>query len=139
MHTGGPVAKTSPSNTGSAGWILGRGTKIPHVSRPKNQNINNRNNIVTDSIKTLKRSTYKHAFKNMFHHSPNFSSPLICTELFRIPQMEHFLSLFHNSTMFPMPPKPKIKCLFFQILPPNPFLWLILNEEVIWGRGIIAT
>ena len=48
-------------------------------------------------------------------------------------------NMFHNSTMFPMPPKPKIKCLFFQILPPNPFLWLILNEEVIWGRGIIAT
>ena len=47
MHTGVPVAKTSPSNTGSAGWILGRGTKIPHASRPKNQNINNRNNIVT--------------------------------------------------------------------------------------------
>jgi len=95
-HTGGPVAKTSPSNTGGAGWILGQGTKIPHASWSKNQKINNRNSVVTYSIKTLKWSTYKHAFKNMFHHSPNFSSPLICAELFRIPQMEHFLSLLMN-------------------------------------------
>ena len=62
MHTGGRVAKPSPSNTGGAGWILGQETKIPHVSLPKNQNINNRNNLVTDSIKTLKWSTYKKCF-----------------------------------------------------------------------------
>ena len=31
----GPVVKTSPSNAGGTG----RGTKIPRVSRPKNQNI----------------------------------------------------------------------------------------------------
>ena len=36
---GGPVAKTSPSNAGSAGLIPGRGAKIPHASRPKNQHI----------------------------------------------------------------------------------------------------
>ena len=48
-------------------------------------------------------------------------------------------NMFHNSTMFPMLLKSKIKCLFFQILPPNPFLWLILNEKVTWGRGIFVT
>ena len=36
---GGPVAKTSPSNAGSAGSIPGHGAKIPHASRPKNQHI----------------------------------------------------------------------------------------------------
>ena len=29
----------------------GQGTKIPHASWPENQNINNRSNIVTNSIK----------------------------------------------------------------------------------------
>ena len=36
------MVKTSPSNAGGVGLILGipgRGAKIPHVSRPKNQNI----------------------------------------------------------------------------------------------------
>ena len=36
---GGPVVKTSPSNAGGAGLIPSRGAKIPHASRPKNQNI----------------------------------------------------------------------------------------------------
>ena len=36
---GGPVVKTSPSNAGGAGSILGQGAKIPHASWPKNQNI----------------------------------------------------------------------------------------------------
>ena len=48
---GSPVVKTSPSNTGGADSIPGRGAKIPHASRPRNQN---RSNIVTNSIKTLK-------------------------------------------------------------------------------------
>ena len=41
---------------GCVGSIPGRGAKIPHASRPKNQNIKKkkRSNIVTDSIKTLK-------------------------------------------------------------------------------------
>ena len=34
---GGPVVKTSPSNAGGAGSILGQGAKIPHASPPKNQ------------------------------------------------------------------------------------------------------
>ena len=36
---GCPVVKTSPSNAGGEGWIPGQGAKIPHASRPKNQNI----------------------------------------------------------------------------------------------------
>ena len=36
---GSPVVKTSPSNAGSAGSIPGQGIKIPHASRPKHQNI----------------------------------------------------------------------------------------------------
>ena len=34
--------------------IPGQGDKIPHASWPKNQNINNRSNVVTNSIHTLK-------------------------------------------------------------------------------------
>ena len=36
---GGPVVKTSPSNAGGVGSIPGQGVKIPHASRPKNQNV----------------------------------------------------------------------------------------------------
>ena len=36
---GGPVAKTSPSNAGGVGSILGGGAKISHASCPKDQNI----------------------------------------------------------------------------------------------------
>ena len=38
----GPVVKSSPSNAGGASSIPGRGAKIPHASRPKNQNIKQR-------------------------------------------------------------------------------------------------
>ena len=48
---GGPVVKTSPSNAGDVGLILGPGAEIPYAWRPKNQNIKNRNNIATDSVK----------------------------------------------------------------------------------------
>ena len=36
---GGPVVGTLPSNAGSEGLNPGRGAKISHASRPKNQNI----------------------------------------------------------------------------------------------------
>ena len=36
---GSLVVKTSPSNAGGVGSIPGRGAKIPHASRPKNQNM----------------------------------------------------------------------------------------------------
>ena len=51
---GGPVVETSPSTAGAMGSIPGQEARIPHVLRPKNQTINSRSNIVTNSITTLK-------------------------------------------------------------------------------------
>ena len=48
------VVKTLPSNAGKVSSILDGGTEILHASRLKNQNINNRSNTVTNSVKTLK-------------------------------------------------------------------------------------
>ena len=48
------MVKGALTTTGGMGSSLGWGTKSPHVSQPKNQNINNRNSIVTQSIKILK-------------------------------------------------------------------------------------
>ena len=36
---GSLVVKFSPCNAGGTGLIPGRGTKIPHASQPKNQNM----------------------------------------------------------------------------------------------------
>ena len=49
---GSPVAKTSPSNAGDVGLILGWGTKVSQLAakRPKHRT----GNTVTSSIKTLK-------------------------------------------------------------------------------------
>ena len=44
------MVKTSPSNIGGVDSTPGQGAKMPHTLQPKNQN---RNNIVTNSIKTL--------------------------------------------------------------------------------------
>ena len=49
--------KTSPSNAVGAVLISGQEAKIPHALWPKNQNI--KQNIVTNSIKTLKIATSK--------------------------------------------------------------------------------
>ena len=45
-----------PSKAEGTGLISGQGAKIPHAFQPKNQNIKKKpiNNIVTNSIKTLK-------------------------------------------------------------------------------------
>ena len=48
---------------GSAGSIPGHAAKIPHASWPKNKNINNRSNTVTNSIKALKMVLMKNIFK----------------------------------------------------------------------------
>ena len=48
------MVKTSLPNSGSVGSILDQGSKAPGASKPKHQNLNNRNNIVTNSIKTSK-------------------------------------------------------------------------------------
>ena len=56
---GSLVIKTLPSKARSIGSVPGWGAKIPHASWPKNQKkkkqkTQNRNSIVTNSIKTLK-------------------------------------------------------------------------------------
>ena len=43
------MVKTLPSKAGGAGLIPGRGTKIPHVSGPKKQNIKQKQNCNTFS------------------------------------------------------------------------------------------
>ena len=48
------MATTSSSREVGEGLILGWGAKIPQVFWPENQNKNNRSNIVTNPIKTLK-------------------------------------------------------------------------------------
>ena len=54
---GAPAVKTSPSNAGGADSILGLGAEIPRaLGWPKDQNIKNRSNIVTNSIKTFSKS-----------------------------------------------------------------------------------
>ena len=59
------MVQTSPSDMGVVCSIPGQGVKIPHVLWPKNQNINNRSNIVTNSIKTLKVVLVKKLLKNV--------------------------------------------------------------------------
>ena len=51
------MIKTSPSNAMGAVLIYGQEAKIPHALWSKNQNI--KQNIVTNSIKTLKIATSK--------------------------------------------------------------------------------
>ena len=59
------MVQTSPSDMGVVCSIPGQGVKIPHVLWPKKQNINNRSNIVTNSIKTLKVVLVKKLLKNV--------------------------------------------------------------------------
>ena len=47
------MVRTSPSSAGSAGSAPDQRGEIPQVSQSKNQNINNRGSVVTNSIKTL--------------------------------------------------------------------------------------
>ena len=56
---GSPGVKISPSNAGGVGLIPGQGAKIPHVSRPKNQNIKQKQYCNKSNKDFLKRSTSK--------------------------------------------------------------------------------
>ena len=51
----GPVVNIPPPNERDVGSIPDQGAKIPHASQPKTKT-ENRSNIVTNSIKTLKTS-----------------------------------------------------------------------------------
>ena len=55
---GGQVVKPSPSSAGGAGLSLAAVAKILHALYQKSENIN-RNNIVSNSIKTLKMAHVK--------------------------------------------------------------------------------
>ena len=57
------VFRTSPSNAEGTGSIPGREAKIPHALGPKTKT-ENRSNIVTNSIKTLKIVHIKKKKKN---------------------------------------------------------------------------
>ena len=59
------MVKTLPFNAGGKGLILGQGAKIPHASRPENQNIKQKqycNKFNKDFLK--KWSTSKKLLKN---------------------------------------------------------------------------
>ena len=56
---GSPVVKTSSSNAGGTGSIPGRGAKIPHALRPKNQNI--------------KQKQYCNKFNKDFKNGPHWA------------------------------------------------------------------
>ena len=64
----GPWVKSLPSNTEGMSLIPCQGTKIPHASQSINQSMKkknqNRNNIVTNLIKTLKVVHVDKIFKN---------------------------------------------------------------------------
>ena len=55
------MIKTLPSNAGGAGSIPGQGVRIPYASWWKNKKPENRNNIVTNLVKTLKMVHIKKA------------------------------------------------------------------------------
>jgi len=61
---GSLVVKNSPSGAGSVGPISGWRAEIPHASQPKNQSINDRRSIVTNSIKDFKNGPHQKVFKN---------------------------------------------------------------------------
>ena len=63
---GGPVVKTSPSNAVGAGSIPGRGAKIPHASRPKNQNTKQKQYCNKFNPDFKKGSTSKTSFKKLY-------------------------------------------------------------------------
>ena len=68
------MVKISRSNAGGAGSIPGQGTKIPHASWSKYQNINNRSNAVTNSLKTFK---VVHIFKKSFERRSLLNKKII--------------------------------------------------------------
>ena len=61
------MVKTSPSNAWSVGLIFSWRAKIPHASWPKNQNMNNKSIIATNSKNTLKNSPHFYFFNTVKH------------------------------------------------------------------------
>ena len=57
------MVKIAHFNAGGVGSIPAREAKIPHASGPKTQNIEKRNNVVMNLIKTLKMVHIKKILK----------------------------------------------------------------------------
>ena len=80
------MVKTSPSNAGGAGSIPGRGAKIPHALRPKNQNIKQKQhcnkfnkdfkNGLHQKKKNLKKKKEVRGHCRMFHISSSYCSAI---------------------------------------------------------------
>ena len=71
-----PIGAVIPISTDttlcSAGWIPGLGVKIPQALQPRNQNINNRSNIVTNSIKAFTIVSIKKKIKRKIVRNNSF-------------------------------------------------------------------
>ena len=77
------MIETLPSNAGGTGLIPGRGAKILHASRPKNQNIKQKQYCNSESIKTLKTvhiKKKKNFIKKALFHS--LKAGVFCFEKF---------------------------------------------------------
>ena len=68
------MVTTSPSNAGGAGLIPGWGAKIPHASRPKNQNIKQKQYCNEFNKKDFKNGPHQ---KNLKQKSNNVVTSLI--------------------------------------------------------------
>ena len=84
------MVKTSPFEAG------GKEAKIPRASPPKYQNINNKSNIVTSSIKTLKMVHIKKSLKKTEEMEDMFVSATKRQEVYcvLITRVKSFISLF---------------------------------------------
>jgi len=69
------VVKTLPSNIGDIGSVPTQGAKIPHALWPKNKNINNRRNTVTNLTKTIKNGPLQKNLKEKKKVVNPFSIP----------------------------------------------------------------
>ena len=79
--------KTSPSNAGGVGSIPGRGAKIPHASRPKNQSI--------------KQKQYCNKFTKEFKNGPHKKNlKKNCPAVLEYPVVIFFHSFFFPLLLF---------------------------------------
>ena len=90
---------------GGMGLIPGQGAKIPHPLWPENQNIKIRNDMVTNSIKTLKKKKLEKRFeRHSKHHTTH--KRLVCFtvcnfyKIFKKKKAKHTLFLFTGSLYF---------------------------------------
>ena len=68
--------RASPSSTGVGDSIPGQGGKIPHALWPKTKT-ENRNNIATNSVKTLKMICIQNKQKKILNKTPKIAYKVI--------------------------------------------------------------